>query len=218
MLKKYRILIVDDHTLLREGLNTIVTSSPEMEVVGGAENGLIAVKLAAELKPDLILMDINMPIMNGTEALISIKKRYPEIKIIMLTAHKAEEYIRESLHAGADGYVLKNSTRAELLSAIQKVLNGKSYLSPEVSEQILNEYMGKATVPTASAWDTLVKREREVLKLVAEGNSNKMIASLMSVSIKTVEKNRSNLMKKLHLQNSAMLTAYAIEKGLLVKP
>ena len=217
MSRKYRIMIVEDHTLLREGLSTIIASEHDLEVVGGADNGLDAVRQAVVLKPDLILMDINMPVMNGTEALIDIKKRVPSIKIVMLTAHKAEEYIRDCLQSGADGYVLKHATREELMMAIHKVLNGKTYLSQEVSEQILSGYKGNANPYAQSAWQSLSAREREVLKLVAEGNTNKGISALICVSIKTVEKHRSNLMKKLNVHNSAALTAFAIEKGLLSK-
>ena len=217
MQKQYRILIVEDHTLLRDGLATIISSDPAMEVVGGAGHGLDAVRQAVLYKPDLILMDINMPVMNGTEALIDIKKREPKIKVMMLTAHIAEEYVRDCLHAGADGYVMKHATREELMAGIYKVLNGRSYLSPEVSEQIVNRYIGGVNATSPSAWETLCKREREVLKLVAEGNTNKMISSLMCISVKTVEKHRSNLMKKLNLHNSAALTTFAIEKGVLAK-
>ncbi len=217
MNKKYRIMIVEDHTLLREGLSTMIASDPQIEIVGGADNGLDAVRQAVALKPDLILMDINMPVMNGTEALIDIKKRDPSIKIMMLTAHKAEEYIRDCLQSGADGYVLKHSTRDELMSAIHIVLNGRTYLSQEVSEQIVSGYKGTANPRAQSTWQSLSTREREVLKLVAEGNTNKMISSLICISIKTVEKHRSNLMKKLNIHNSAALTAFAIEKGLLAK-
>ncbi len=217
MKKPYRIMIVEDHTLLREGLSTMIASDPQIEVVGGADNGLDAVRQAVALKPDLILMDINMPVMNGTEALIDIKKRDPSIKVMMLTAHKAEEYIRDCLQSGADGYVLKHSTRDELMSAIHIVLNGRTYLSQEVSEQIVSGYKGTANPRAQSTWQSLSTREREVLKLVAEGNTNKVISSLICVSIKTVEKHRSNLMKKLNLHNSAALTAFAIEKGLLAK-
>jgi len=217
MRKKYRLLIVEDHTLLRDGLSTMIASDPLLEIVGGADNGLEAVRQAVAHKPDLILMDINMPVMNGTEALMEIKKRDPRIKVMMLTAHKAEEYIRDCLIAGADGYVLKHSTREELMTAIHKVLNGKTYLSPEVSEQIVSGYMGGNNTPSQLAWETLSTREREVLKLVAEGNTNKAISTLICISIKTVEKHRSNLMKKLNLHNSAALTAFAIEKGILVK-
>ncbi len=217
MNKKYRIMIVEDHTLLREGLSTMIASDPQIEIVGGADNGLDAVRQAVALKPDLILMDINMPVMNGTEALIDIKKRDPSIKIMMLTAHKAEEYIRDCLQSGADGYVLKHSTRDELMSAIHIVLNGRTYLSQVVSEQIVSGYKGTANPRAQSTWQSLSTREREVLKLVAEGNTNKMISSLICISIKTVEKHRSNLMKKLNIHNSAALTAFAIEKGLLAK-
>ena len=217
MHKKYRIMIVEDHTLLREGLSTMIASDPALEVVGGADNGLDAVRQAVALKPDLILMDINMPVMNGTEALMDIKKREPTIKVMMLTAHKAEEYICDCLQSGADGYVLKHATREELMTAIHKVLNGKTYLSQEVSDQIVIGYKGNANPYTQSAWQSLSAREREVLKLVAEGNTNKVISNLICISVKTVEKHRSNLMKKLNMHNSAALTAYAIEKGLLVK-
>jgi two-component system, NarL family, response regulator NreC len=219
MLKKYRLLIVEDHTLLREGLSTIIASDPDLEIVGGADNGLDAIRQAVSLKPDLILMDINMPVMNGTEALMEIKKRSPDIKVMMLTAHKAEEYIRDCLQAGADGYVLKHATRDELMTAIHKVLSGKTYLSQEVSEQIVSGYMGNGNgkVSTQSSLQTLSTREREVLKLVAEGNTNKAISGLICISVKTVEKHRSNLMKKLSLKNSAALTAFAIEKGLLTQ-
>ena len=210
-------MIVEDHTLLREGLSTMIASDPQIVVVGGADNGLDAVRQAVALKPDLILMDINMPVMNGTEALIDIKKRDPSIKVMMLTAHKAEEYIRDCLQSGADGYVLKHSTRDELMSAIHIVLNGRTYLSQEVSVQIVSGYKGTVNPHAQSAWQTLSMREREVLKLVAEGNTNKAISGLICVSIKTVEKHRSNLMKKLNLHNSASLTAFAIEKGLLAK-
>ncbi len=217
MFKKYRILIVEDHTLLREGLSTMIASDPEFEIVGGAENGLDAVRQTFSLKPDLILMDINMPVMNGSEALKEIKKRNPAMRVMMLTAHKAEEYIRDCLQAGADGYVLKHATRDELMTAIHKVLRGKTYLSQEVSEQIVSGYKGNNNSPSQSAWETLSTREREVLKLVAEGNTNKSISALICISVKTVEKHRSNLMKKLNLHNSAALTAFAIDKGILVK-
>jgi len=157
--------------------------------------------------------------MNGTEALMEIKKRNPKIKVMMLTAHKAEEYVRDCLQAGADGYVLKHSTRDELMTAIRNVLNGRTYLSQEVSEQIVNGYIGDvgSNVSSQSGWKCLSTREREVLKLVAEGNTNKTIATLICISVKTVEKHRSNLMKKLNLHNSVALTAFAIEKGLLTQ-
>jgi DNA-binding NarL/FixJ family response regulator len=137
--------------------------------------------------------------------------------VLVLTAHKADEYIHESLRAGADGYILKDATHDELRVAIRSVLNGKTYLSPDISKNVISAYLGtdKATGTTSSAWDTLTHREREVLKLVAEGRPNKYIADYFCLSVKTIEKHRSNLMKKLDLHNASMLTAYAIEKGLV---
>lgn len=215
MQKKYSVLIVEDHTLLRQGLIAMISSDPALEVVGEADNGRDAIRQAAQLKPDVILMDINMPVMNGSEALTEIKHRDPNIKVIMLTAHNAEEYIRDSIKAGANGYVLKQATRDELIMGIHKVIGGKTYLTPDVADKLFNKYLSGSAVQEAPTWEQISKREREVLKLVAEGNTNKIIANQMCVSIKTVEKHRSNLMKKLDLHNSAALTAYAIEKGII---
>lgn len=216
MLKKQRILIVEDHTLLRAGLKALLTQDPDIEIVGEADNGRDAVQMIATLAPNLVLMDLSMPGMNGIEAIRDIKRRSPETRVLVLTIHKTDEYILESLRAGADGYILKDATHDELRVAIRSVLNGKTYLSPDVSGKVINGYLGAGNSPgTSSAWDTLTHREREVLKLVAEGHPNKFIADYYCLSVKTVEKHRSNLMKKLDLHNAAMLTAYAIEKGLV---
>lgn len=216
MLKKQRVLIVEDHTLLRAGLKALLTQDPDIEIVGEADNGRDAVQLIATLAPNLVLMDLSMPGMNGIEAIRDIKRRSPETRVLVLTIHKTEEYILESLRAGADGYILKDATHDELRVAIRSVLNGKTYLSPDVSGKVINGYLGAGNSPaTSSTWDSLTHREREVLKLVAEGHPNKFIADYYCLSVKTVEKHRSNLMKKLDLHNAAMLTAYAIEKGLV---
>ena len=214
---KKRILIVEDHTLLRAGIKSLLLQDSALEIVGEADNGRDAVRLMETLAPDLVLMDISMPGMNGIEAIIDIKRRYPKKLVLVLTAHKADEYIHESLRAGADGYILKDATHDELRVAIRSVLNGKTYLSPDISKNVIAAYLGtdKSITGTASAWDTLTHREREVLKLVAEGHPNKYIADYFCLSVKTIEKHRSNLMKKLDLHNASMLTAYAIEKGLL---
>ncbi|OIR14604.1 oxygen regulatory protein NreC [mine drainage metagenome] len=216
MNQKQRILLVEDHTLLRQGLCSLLSSDPNIEVIGEADNGKDAIRLAVTLAPNLILMDLSMPGTNGTESIREIKKRYPGIKILVLTVHMAEEYIREALHAGADGYVLKHATRDELILAIKSVLNGKTYLSPDIAEKVVSGYLdgGKGINPV-SAWDSLTLREREVLKLIAEGQGNKHIASYLCVSVKTVEKHRSNLMRKLNLHNAAVLTSFAIEKGMV---
>ena len=216
MSQKQRILLVEDHTLLRQGLCSLLSTDPNLEVVGEADNGKDAIRLAGTLAPNLILMDLSMPGTNGTESIREIKKRYSGAKILVLTVHMAEEYIREALHAGADGYVLKHATCEELILAIKSVLNGKTYLSPDIAEKVVSGYLdgGKGINPV-SAWDSLTLREREVLKLIAEGQGNKHIASYLCVSVKTVEKHRSNLMRKLDLHNAAVLTSYAIEKGMV---
>ena len=216
MNKKYRLLIVEDHTLLRAGLSALLSQDPEIEIVGEAVNGRDAIQAVGTLSPHMVLMDLNMPGMNGLEAILDIKRRYPETRVLVLTIHKTEEYIHESLRAGADGYILKDATHDELRVAIRSVLNGKSYLSPDISAKVINGYLGTSHASTGTTlWNSLTHREREVLKLVAEGHPNKFIAEYFCLSVKTVEKHRSNLMKKLDLHNTAMLTAYAIEKGLL---
>lgn len=214
--RKQRILIVEDHTLLRAGLRALLSQDEEIEIVGEADNGRDAVRSVGLLNPHLVLMDLSMPGMNGFEAILDIKRRYPDTRVLVLTIHKTEEYIHESLRAGANGYILKDATQDELRIAIRSVLRGKTYLSPDISAKVINGYLGTdKPASTTSAWDTLTHREREILKLVGEGNPNKFIADYLNLSVKTVEKHRSNLMKKLDLHNASMLTAYAIEKGLV---
>jgi DNA-binding NarL/FixJ family response regulator len=213
---KYRIFIAEDHTIVREGLRSLVSCNPEFEVVGEAEDGREAIRGVEQCKPDLILMDLSMPRMNGLEAIRDIRRVSPVTKILILTIHKTEEYILPVLKAGAHGYVLKNDTQAELMVAIQNVLKGKSYLSPGISEKVIEGYVeGKKTIKTTSSWDTLTQREREILKLIAEGYKSKEIADSLCISVKTVIKHRSNLMEKLDLHNISALTAFAIEKGLV---
>lgn len=218
MRKQYRIVIAEDHTILREGLRALLISEPDFDVVCEAGDGRDAIQCIEEHQPDLILMDLSMPRMNGLEAIKEIKKRSRGTMVIALTVHKSEEYILATLQAGADGYVLKDITHAELVSAIRHVLSGKRYLSPGVSEKVIEGYLEeKRIVKTKTAWDTLTKREREILKLIAEGYKNKEIADYLCVSMKTVEKHRTNLMKKLDIHNVATLTAFAMEKGLVNK-
>lgn len=216
MTARYRIMIVENHALLRAGLRMILERDGGVEVVGESDNGHHAIQLAVKLAPDLILMDLNMPGMNGIEATRAIKMRMPNAKVLILTMHKTDEYIHESLKAGADGYLLKDAMPSEFSTAVHSLLNGKTYLSPDISERVVKGYLkpgGPAILN--SAWDTLTDRERVVLRLVAEGRSNKHIAEYLCLSVKTVEKHRSNLMRKLDLHNASTLTAYAIEKGLV---
>src|SRR5512140_3448517 len=213
---KKRIVIVEDHTLLRAGVRSLLQQDPTLEIVGEADNGRDAVRLMETLAPDLVLMDISMPGMNGIEAIIDIKRRYPKKLVLVLTAHRADEYIHESLKAGADGYILKDATHDELRVAIRSVLNGKTYLSPDISNNVVSVYLGGGKgAGYSSAWESVTHRERQVLKLVAEGRSNKFIAEYLCLSVKTVEKHRSNLMRKLDLHNASMLTSFAIGKGLI---
>jgi len=216
MYEKKRILIVEDHTLLRAGLSALLAKDPDLEVVGEADNGRDAVRSVSAVSPHLVLMDLSMPGSNGIEAIHEIKKRYPEVRVLVLTLHKSDEYIQESLRAGADGYILKDASHDELRVAVRSVLNGKTYLSPDISSKVVNGYLGAGEGSgVTSIWSTVTHRERQVLKLVAEGCSNRVIAEYLCLSVKTVEKHRSNLMKKLDLHNASALTAFAIEKGLV---
>lgn len=216
MSPKYRIVIAEDHTILREGLRALLSSSLDFEIVGEAEDGREAIRCVEKLRPHLVLTDLSMPRMNGMDAIREIKKKCPETKILVLTVHKTEEYILATLQAGADGYLLKDSTHSELLMAVKHLLSGKHYISPGISDKVLDGYLeGRKTLKTRTSWETLTQREREILKLIAEGYRNKEIAEELCISVKTVEKHRSNLMEKLNLHNVQALTTYAIEKGLV---
>ena len=215
-MQKHTILVADDHSILREGLRALLSNTSDLEVIGEAEDGQDTIEKARQLQPHLILLDLSMPIINGTEAIRVIKQRNPEIQIIVLTVHKSEEYVRATLDAGADGYVLKDDTSNDLLTSIRNVRKGKVHLSPGICDKIINGYLANpAKNQSRRSWDQLTIREREVLKLIAEGNKNREIAEHLSVSIKTVEKHRSNLMKKLDLHCISALTTYAIDNNLI---
>ena len=216
MPQKKRIVIAEDHTILREGLKALLASDPDLDVVGEAADGREAIRRAGELTPDLLLLDLSMPRMNGIEAIGEIKEQSPATRVLVLTVHKTEEYVLASLEAGADGYVIKDATREELLLAIRNVLNGKRYLSPDISGTVIEGYLqGKKTQKPFQQCGTLTSREREVLKLIAEGYKNREIADFLCISQKTVEKHRDNIMKKLDRHSSSALTAYALERGIV---
>jgi DNA-binding NarL/FixJ family response regulator len=216
MSQKVRIVIAEDHTILREGLRALLSSNANFEIVGEAGDGREAVRHVEKYKPDLILTDLSMPRMNGMEAIKEIKRESPATKVLVLTVHRAEEYILATFRAGADGYLLKDSTQAELLMAVKKVLSGTHYISPEISEKVIEGYIeGKKSLKSRTSWETLTQREREILKMIAEGYRNKEIAEDLCISVKTVEKHRANLMEKLDLHSIQALTAFAIEKGLV---
>jgi DNA-binding NarL/FixJ family response regulator len=213
-----KIIIVEDHRLFREGIIALLESNPEIEIVCEAEDGFQAINCARDHKADLMLLDLSMPKLGGISVIKEIKRQFPEIKILVLTIHKSDQYVLETFEAGAEGYCLKDAGRNELRMAIESVLAGNTYLSPGISEQVLEGYMeGRKRLKTKTVWDTVTQREREVLKLLAEGYQNKDIAELLHISVKTVEKHRANIIGKLDLHNTAALTAYAIEKGLVIK-
>lgn len=218
MAEKKRILIVEDRTIVREGLRLLVTSDERYSIAGEAEDGHAAIKAARELQPDLILMDLSMPRMNGMDAIREIKKVCPAIKILVLTVHDTDEFIIASLEAGADGYILKDANKSELMMAIKSVLEGKPFLSPGISERIISGYLSKQQPPKPkTTLQSLTHREREILKLIAEGYKNKSIAELLCISANTVEKHRENILYKLGMHNASGLTAFAIENGLIMK-
>ena len=212
----YRVVIAEDHTLFRQGLKALLSLEPEFEVVGEAADGFQAIQCAKELKPDIILLDISMPRVDGMAAIREIKSVCPEAKVLILTVHKTEEHVLETLKSGASGYVLKDASHEEFLLAMRSVLQGKRYLSPDISARIVDGYLnGRETADPTSPWESLTPRERQVLKLIAEAYKNKEIADFLCISVKTVAKHRANIMKKLKLHSAAELTAYAIKRGLV---
>ncbi len=218
MSSKCRVVIAEDHTILREGLRALLSSNPDFEVVGEARDGREAIRCVEKLKPNLILTDLSMPKMNGMDAIREIRRKAPETKILVLTVHKTEEYILATLKAEADGYLLKESTHGELLAAVKHVLSGKHYISPGISDKVLDGYLdGRKSLKARTSWETLTAREREILKLIAEGYRNKEIAKDLFISVKTIEKHRANLMNKLNVHNISALTALAVETGLVSK-
>jgi DNA-binding NarL/FixJ family response regulator len=216
MQEKARIVIVEDQTIVRQGLRLVLTADGELDVVGEAENGLEGIRAVQQYKPDLVLIDLSMPKMNGIAAIKEIKRQYPDTKIVALTIHKSDEHILAAFEAGADGYCVKDAAQEELLKSVKGVLSGKPQISAEVAETVLDGYIeGKKRLKSKSTWDTITQREKEVLKLIGEGYKSKEIAGYLCISWRTVEKHRANIMEKLDLHTSSALTAYAIKKGLV---
>jgi NarL family two-component system response regulator LiaR len=210
-----RILLADDHTILRNGIRALLEDEPGMRVVGEAEDGRAAVGLACQLKPDVLIMDIAMPLLNGLEASRQIKQQCPEVKVLILTMHDNEEYIRQVLEAGAMGYILKDAAARELISAIRTVYRGEAVLSPAVTRLVIEDYLRWGGVRPQEEANGLSPREREVLQLIAEGYTNKQIAEILSISVKTVQAHRNNLMQKLDLHDRGELIKYAIQKKII---
>ena len=209
-----RVLLADDHQMMREGLKALLEKTNRMTVVGEAEDGKSTVSLAARLAPNVVVMDVAMPGLNGIEAARKIRKANPSARIIALSGHADRRLVREMLMAGASGYVLKNRACEELIHAIEEVMQGRTYLSPEVTQGVVDTYVRNTPKPGENpAFATLTDREREVLQLLAEGRSTKEMAGELAVSVKTVETHRQNIMRKLQLFSVAELTKYAIREG-----
>ncbi len=212
---KIRILLADDHTVLREGIRALLNEQPDMAVVGEVEDGRWAVHLAHELRPHVVLMDIAMPLLNGLEATRQIKRDHPEIRVLVLTMHDNEEYVRQVLAAGASGYVLKRAAASELVSAIRAVHRGEAVLSPAVTRVLIEDYLRQGGAHREPAPDDLTPREAEVLQLIAEGYTSKKIAELLGLSVKTVQAHRASLMQKLNVHDRGDLIKYAIQKKII---
>lgn len=199
---------------MRNGLESMLASEPDYEVVGVAADGMTAIRAVSELRPDVVLMDLTMPRTSGMDAIVQIKRQYPDTKIVALTFHKEDKYIHATLEAGADAYVLKDDSRTELFNALANVVTGNNYLSPSIVDKVVAGYLTGGDASTSKpSWEVLTRREREVIKLIAEGNRTKEIAEYLSLSPKTIEKHRTNLMRKLDLHNVSEVTVYAIKNG-----
>jgi len=215
-LSTIRVLLADDHKMIRAGLRLVLEQSPDVAVVGEADDGRQAVELAQELKPRVVVMDVGMPNLNGIEAALQIKQAMPDTAVVMLSMHSDEGYILRALRAGATGYILKDSAEADLAAAVRAVAEGKSFFSPKVSRILLEDYMRKLRKTGAEdSYDLLSAREREILQLVAEGKSSKEIANLLGLSVYTVETHRGNIMQKLNLRGIPELILYAVRKGIV---
>jgi two-component system, NarL family, response regulator NreC len=205
------ILLADDHTIVRQGLKLILSAHSDLHVIGEAANGKEAVELAAKLKPDIVLLDVAMPELNGIEATRKMVEANSRLRVLVLSMHKEAVYVREILRAGARGYILKDAIDTELLNAIRSVARGDGYISPAVSGALLNDYRKDVTDPV----DLLSPREREVLQLIAEGKTNKEIATKLNLSVYTVDSHRGKIMEKLNLHSTGELVRFAMKRGLV---
>jgi len=215
MTTKIRILIADDHTLLRNGICALLEDEQDMVIVGEANDGREAVRLADQFKPNVVLMDIAMPLLNGLEATRQIKREHPEINVLVLTMYDHEEYFRQMLAVGASGYIIKRAAASELVSAIRAVYNGEAVLSPAITRLLLEDYLNHDIRSEKDDPNALSSREREVLQLIAEGKTSREIAEILHLSVKTVQSHRTNLMQKLDLHDRGDLIKYAIQKKII---
>ncbi len=213
---KIRVLVADDHTIVREGVRLLLEAQPDIDVVGEAADGQQAVRLAVQLRPDVVIMDIGMPKLSGLEATRYIKQQCPEAEVLALTMHDSDEYFFQILHAGALGYVLKGASASDLVAAVRAANQGDVFLYPSVAKKLVGDYLRRVgTGEESGSYDGLTPREREVLQLLAEGYTSQAIADKLVISTSTVQTHRSNIMRKLNLQNRTELIKYAIRRGLI---
>jgi len=215
-MSEIRVLLADDHGIVRKGLRFLLERQPGVDVIGEASDGREAVKLVQELAPNVVIMDVAMPALNGIDATMQIMKTHPKTGVIILSMHSDEAYLVRALSAGAKGYLLKESAEVDLLRAVQVVAQGRPFFSPQIAQTLLEDYM--RTLQQRGLEDTyeiLTDREREVLQLLAEGKSNKEVASILNLSVYTVETHRTNLMQKLNLHNTAEIVLYAVRKKII---
>jgi len=213
MNEKLRIVLAEDHKTVREGIKLLVDAQPDMEVVGEAGDGEAVIALTAELKPDVVLMDISMPVLNGLKATKKLRALYPKIKILTLTRHTDDGYLRQLIGAGANGYVLKQSAPSELINAIRSVGEGNSFLDPSLTQKVMGGYVNKGESLRGEGRGDVSTRESEVLRLIALGHSNKEIATRLDLSVKTIEAHKANAMRKLGISGRIDIVRYAILQG-----
>lgn len=213
----YTILLADDHVLIRHGIKNIIKQNSELEVIGEVSNGEELIHFLKEQVPDLLILDISMPKITGIEAISLVKKQYPEIKVLMLTMHKNKQYFYHSMSSGADGYLMKDDSDQELLLAISKIQEGKTYISPILSDDFASDVISAHRNQQSTPFQSLTKREHEVLQLVVEGYTSKDVAEKLCLSPRTVDHHRSKLLKKFNLRNSADLVNFAVRNG-FVRP
>jgi DNA-binding NarL/FixJ family response regulator len=212
---KINIVVVDDHSVVREGVKMVLETDPELQVIGEASSGEEAIEKVRELQPDVVVMDIAMPGLSGFEATQRIRQSNPEVKVLALTVHDSEAYVFQMLRAGAVGYVLKRSPSADVIKAVKTAYKGEAILHPSVTKLLIHDYLSRAERGEEASYDLLSDREREILKLITEGRTNKEIADMLFLSVKTVQAHRANLMRKLGLHDRVELVKYAIRKGII---
>ncbi|MEK7788636.1 MAG: response regulator transcription factor [Planctomycetota bacterium] len=214
-MSKIKVMIADDHALVREGISAFLRMSSDIEVVGEAADGLEAIEVAREINPDVILMDIAMPRLGGLEATIELKKICPNTKILIVTQYDDKEYVNRLLKAGVSGYILKRAAGTDLIAAIKAVSRGEFYLCPALASDVIDGYLGKKEITVEEPYERLTDREKQVLKLIAEGHTHKEIADMLNISAKTVIAHQTNLTEKLGISNRSALIRFALQKGII---